>query len=169
MNRASDDLPRFLVDAMLGNVARDLRLLGYDAEFRPELPDPALLRLAQREGRVLVTRDRGLVRRARNVRCVWVAATSPAEQTREVLAALPPHPAPPAWSRCLVCNGVLRPAPDDAALAKVPDHIALRHRRSLIACDRCGRVYWPGSHAARLAERLRRLRGAALQVAGGSV
>ncbi len=168
MNRASDAPPRFLVDAMLGNVARDLRLLGYDAEFRPDLPDPALLGLAQREGRVLVTRDRALARRARNVRCVWVEAADPAEQTREALAGLPPHRPPAAWTRCLACNGLLRPA-SEAEAQGVPDHIALRHRGALVACDRCGRIYWPGTHAPRLAERLRRLRGAALQVAGGSV
>lgn len=173
MNRASDGLPRFLVDAMLGNVARDLRLLGYDAEFRPDLPDPALLRLAQREGRVLVTRDRALAQRARNVRCVRVAATSPAEQTREVLAALPPHRRPAAWSRCLACNGRLRPA-SEAEAERVPDHIALRHRGELVACERCGRMYWPGTHAPRLAERIGRLlgpgaRGTALQVTKRSV
>lgn len=141
---------------MLGNVARDLRLLGYDAEFRPELPDPALLGLAQRDGRILVTRDRALHRRARGVRCVLVTASDPRRQTAEVLRALPPHHPPRPWTRCLVCNGRLEPADRDRVLQRVPDHVAVAHDRFL-ACPGCGRVYWAGSHTARLGARLRAL------------
>ena len=59
--------PRFLVDAMLGHVARDLRLLGLDARYAAGLDDPAILALAQRDGRRLITCDAELARRARDL------------------------------------------------------------------------------------------------------
>lgn len=149
---------RFLVDAMLGNVARDLRLLGYDAEYAASAPDAALLGRCQREGRVLVTRDRELARRAGPLPHVTVEATAPQEQTREVLRAIGARPAPAPFTRCLACNGILRPVPREAARAAVADHVAHAQERFL-ACDRCGRVYWEGSHAARLQARLARLTG----------
>ncbi len=156
--------PRFLVDAMLGNVARDLRLLGFDCAFARDLPDPALLRQAQQEGRVLVTRDRELARLAAGVRCILVAGVDPEIQALEVLSAAgAPHPPGP-LPRCLECNGVLEPLGPEEARPLVPDHIALAHPE-LRRCPGCGRVYWPGSHHGRLARRARRLAAALLRPA----
>jgi uncharacterized protein with PIN domain len=150
--------PRFLVDAMLGNVARDLRLLGYDAEYGGRASDAALLGRCQREGRVLVTRDRELARRAGLLPHVSVEAPAPVEQTREVLRALGDGPTPAPFSRCLACNGLLQPVPREAARAALPDHVAHAQERFL-SCDRCRRIYWEGTHAARLRKRLARLAG----------
>ncbi|MEW6489753.1 MAG: Mut7-C RNAse domain-containing protein [Thermodesulfobacteriota bacterium] len=155
MNEAA---PRFLVDAMLGSVARDLRLLGYDAEYAGSAPDAALLGRCQREGRVLVTRDRELARRAGPLPHVAVEAPAPQEQTREVLRAIADRPAPAPFTRCLACNGILRAVSREAARAALPDHVAHAQERFL-SCDRCDRTYWEGTHMARLQERLARLAG----------
>ena len=146
---------------MLGNVARDLRLLGLDAVFAPDVPDPELLRRAQRERRVLVTRDRGLAARARGVRCVLVHSTLPRDQVLEVLPLVPPTAVAP-LTRCLVCNQRLQRAGREQVLARVPDHVALTHGRFRV-CPGCGRVYWPGTHTQRLFQRLRWLRAALLR------
>ncbi len=156
-----DNTPRFLVDSMLGNVARDLRLLGLDAVFAPDVPDPELLRRAQRERRILVTRDRGLAARARGVRCVLVHGTLPRNQVLEVLRLVPPAAVAP-LTRCLVCNQPLQRAGRDQVLARIPDHVALAHARFRV-CPGCGRVYWPGTHTSRLVRRLQFLRAALLQ------
>ncbi len=156
-----DDTPRFLVDAMLGNVARDLRLLGLDAVFAPGAPDPELLRRAQRERRVLVTRDRDLAARARGVRCVLVRSALPPEQVLEVLPLVPRGAVAP-MTRCLVCNHPLRRVGREQVLARIPDHVALAHGRFRV-CAGCGRVYWPGTHTHRLFRRLRWLQAALLR------
>lgn len=154
----NETAPRFLVDAMLGNVARDLRLLGYDAEYAGSAPDAALLRRCQREGRVLVTRDRELARRAGALPHVAVEAPASEEQTREALRALGDRPAPAPFTRCLACNGILCAMPREAARAALPDHVAHTQER-FFSCDRCGRTYWEGTHTARLQKRLARLAG----------
>ncbi len=149
---------------MLGNVARDLRLLGFDSDFGRDLPDAALLRRAQREGRILVTRDRDLARRAAGVRCILVAAEDPDRQALEVLSAAGAPDPPGPLTRCLACNGHLEPLGPDEARPLVPDHIALAHPE-LRRCPGCGRVYWPGSHHGRLARRARQLTAALLRPA----
>lgn len=148
--------PRFLVDAMLGNVARDLRLLGYDAEYAGRAPDAALLGRCQREGRVLVTRDRELARRAGLLPHVAVEAPAPEEQIREVLRAIGQPPSP--FTRCLACNGMLGVVSRDEARAALPDHVAHDQER-FFRCDRCGRTYWEGTHTTPLRARLARLLG----------
>ncbi len=156
-----DDTPRFLVDAMLGNVARDLRLLGLDAVFFPDVPDPELLRRAQKERRILVTRDRGLAGRAQGVRCVLVHSALPHHQVLEVLPLVPPAAIAP-LTRCLVCNQRLQTAGRGQVRPRVPDHVALAHGR-FRTCPGCGRVYWRGTHTRRLLERVRWLRTALLR------
>ena len=55
--------PRFVVDGMLGSLARWLRLLGYDADYDNRRDDAELVRLARAENRVLLTRDQELAAR----------------------------------------------------------------------------------------------------------
>ncbi|MBI5016665.1 MAG: Mut7-C RNAse domain-containing protein [Deltaproteobacteria bacterium] len=158
--------PRFLVDGMLGNVARDLRLLGYDAIFGEQLPDPELLHLAQNQGRVLLTRDRALARRARDLPCVLLTENAPRRQVLEVLSSLGlgPSPAGP-FSRCLACNGRLVELPAEDAASAVPDHVTVT-AHNFLGCRDCGRVYWPGTHRTRLQERVREVLGALLPPRG---
>jgi len=148
---------RFVVDAMLGNVARELRLLGYDAVFARDLGDGEILRLCQAEGRVLVTRDRGLAARAGRMECIFVAERDPSLQTVQVLRGVGPL-SPVPFSRCLSCNGPLRTLAVNQAWDRVPDHVALHHRDYRV-CDVCGRVYWEGTHAGRLQDRVQALLG----------
>ncbi|GAB4259365.1 MAG: hypothetical protein Kow0092_07550 [Deferrisomatales bacterium] len=143
---------------MLGNVARDLRLLGYDTLLAgSHWSDAQVLRTSQSEGRVLLTRDRRLAGRAKGIDCVLIAGTDPATQAVEALrrlgsGAVPARP----LTRCLECNGSLRALPPEEAAARVPDHVALAHRR-FSSCPRCHRVYWAGDHARRLERRIRAL------------
>jgi len=148
--------PLILVDAMLVNVARDLRLLGYDAAYAGRASDAEVLRKCQREGRLLVTRDRELARRAGAIPHVLVRQAGRTGQILEVLRALGAGPPPNPMSRCLRCNEVLEDVSPAEAWERVPDHIAL-DRAHFSACPRCQRMYWEGSHLGRLRARIRRL------------
>jgi uncharacterized protein with PIN domain len=133
--------PALLIDAMLGVLARRLRWLGYDAEYRSDLSDEEMIRIAQQTQRVLVTKDRALARR-RGVRSLYISATMPEAQVHQVVEAMGPSLHPP---RCTVCNGVLVSITVEEATSHVPPYIALTQNK-FMRCQQCGRVYWPGSH-----------------------
>ncbi|MEV1006875.1 Mut7-C RNAse domain-containing protein [Streptomyces sp. NPDC049881] len=139
---------RFLLDIHLGTLARRLRLLGVDAAW--ETPDPGDAALAARsaaERRVLLSRDRGLLRR----RELWAGAhvdhTRPDEQVREVLDRFAPPLAP--WTRCTACNGELREADKESVRDRLEGGTS-RTYDVFAECPDCGRVYWRGAHHARL-------------------
>lgn len=143
---------RFLCDAMLGHLARDLRLLGYDAAYAgPGDSDEAVLARARREGRLLLTKDRALAQRAGADALLLVATT--AEEVAEVLGKLALRPTRAAFlTRCTACGDRLH-AVDSASLPDVPRGIAERHA-VVMRCASCGRAYWPGTHVEAIEERL---------------
>ena len=134
---------------MLGRLARWLRVLGYDTAYDATAADPQLVSRAAAEGRVLLTRDRHLLRDLRPSRAIAIESDAPLDQLRQVIAALAlPAPAE-LFTRCLVCNDVLSPVPEAERVAAVPE--AARHLPGPVRrCPHCGRVYWPGSHARRM-------------------
>ncbi len=137
----------FVVDGMLGTLAKWLRILGYDTLFDPGLDDHQLVRLARAENRVLLTRDRELARR-RGVRTLLVAGERLDEQIRQVLTDLnltPARPGAEGPSRCPVCNTPLAAMDRQEAAARVPAYVA-HTQNEFRFCPGCGRVYWRGSH-----------------------
>jgi uncharacterized protein len=139
---------RFLLDVHLGTLARRLRLLGVDAAYESEDPgDPALAARSARERRVLLSRDRGLLRRRELWAGAYVYSDRPDEQVRDILGRFAPPLAP--WTRCTACNGLLSGADKDS----VGDRLRHGTRRTydvFAECGECGRVYWRGAHHARL-------------------
>jgi len=141
---------RFLLDVHLGTLARRLRLLGVDAAYEStDIGDPALAARSAAERRVLLSRDRGLLRRRELWAGAFVYSTRPEEQLRDVLGRFAPELRP--WTRCTACNGVLR----DATKEEVADQLEGGTQRSydvFAQCAECGRAYWRGAHHDRLEE-----------------
>ncbi|MCF6521509.1 Mut7-C ubiquitin/RNAse domain-containing protein [Streptomyces sp. JJ36] len=150
--------PRFLLDVHLGALARRLRLVGVDTAYGNDLDDEALLARANAEHRVLLTQDRGLLRR----RALWlggyVHGSRPDAQLTDVLDRFAPPLAP--WTRCLHCNGPLEPVAKSAVAHRLPPGTR-RTYDTFTRCRACDRLYWPGAHHARLAERVAAARAAA--------
>jgi uncharacterized protein len=140
--------PRFVLDVHLGALARQMRLLGLDTAYRNDADDPELVEQAQRERRILLTQDRGLLRRRALSVGAYVRGTRADDQLVDVLDRFDPPLAP--WSRCLACNGVLEPVEKHEV-----EHLlepGTRHSYDAFArCTACGRPYWRGAHAKRLA------------------
>ncbi|MGI5402140.1 Mut7-C RNAse domain-containing protein [Streptomyces sp. CA-135486] len=139
---------RFLLDVHLGTLARRLRLLGVDAAYENEdIGDPALATLSAKERRVLLSRDRGLLRRREIWAGAYIYSDRPDDQLRDVLERFAPALAP--WTRCTACNGRLADADKDS----VQDQLQQGTQRSydvFAQCTACDRVYWRGAHHARL-------------------
>jgi hypothetical protein len=141
--------PRFVADAHLAGLARGLRLLGFDTLLATDGPDRELAQIADLEGRILLSRDRELLKHGRVRAGRWVRALRRDEQLREVIRAFGLQPLARPFTRCMECNGRLRPADPQRVAGRVPPGVERRHSR-FDECEGCGRVYWAGSHWARL-------------------
>jgi uncharacterized protein len=139
--------PRFVVDVHLGTLARRMRLLGIDVAYRNDASDPELAAQAAAEGRILLTKDRGLLRRRAVPVGAYVRGSRPADQLRDVLERFDPPLAP--WTRCPACNGVLEAVPEHVVRHRLEEGTR-RSYHDFSRCVDCGRPYWRGAHAQRL-------------------
>lgn len=146
--------PRFLVDAMLGKLARWLVLLGYDAKFAgvDGRSDLELLRQAQAEGRTFVTKDRRIPEVA-GLPVIVLRGKDSEEQLREL--ALKPDPAK-LFSRCADCNVPLDALSREEALPLVPPKVRTLET-PFWRCPKCGKLFWNGTHTDRIVATLKRL------------
>jgi uncharacterized protein with PIN domain len=130
---------------MLGRLARYLRFLGYDTVYVRELGDEEVRRLAENEGRVLLTRDRDLARRAGSA--LLIRSVDVVGQLREVRTAFPHLPGTVRFDRCPGCNAGLRLWRAPSETAKWPDDVPRSRTGPVWECPSCARHYWEGSHA----------------------
>lgn len=152
-----DDRVRFAADAMLGGLARWLRILGYDVAHDASIDDAALVRSAVEEGRRILTRDRRLPQEWRVEGIVVVEAEKPLAQLEETVERLDLAPDESrAFTRCPRCNHPLEPAGPEEVRSEVPEAV-FREQDEFRRCTGCGRVYWEGSHVRRMRRRLRHL------------
>lgn len=143
--------PRFVLDVHLGKLARRLRLLGFDAAWQREATDEELVSLSLGEKRILLTRDRELLKWRELTHGAAVRGTDPREQLAEVVGRfdLPRSAAP--FTRCLTCNGRLAAVPKEEILDRIPPETRL-HYDTFFSCLSCRRVFWWGPHFRRLRE-----------------
>lgn len=98
---------RFVVDVHLGTLARYLRLLGFDTLWRNDLDDESIIESALSGPRIILTRDKGILKNGRVTHGYWLRATEPLQQLEEVVRALQLGPDFEPYTRCLECNGLL--------------------------------------------------------------
>ena len=138
---------------MLGRLAKWLRILGHDTAYYPSLSDSDLVRIARAEGRLVLTRDREMVKR-RGINSLLIRSDDFREQIQQVVRdlSLPLRP----FTRCPACNEALKEVEKGAIRDRVPPYVfATQERFSL--CPGCGKIYWRGTHWERMKERLKKL------------
>jgi uncharacterized protein with PIN domain len=149
--------PRFVVDVNLGRLARLLRVLGFDVWWSHGADDGTLAEISLGQQRILLTRDRGLLKRRAITHGLFVHSDRSEEQALEVIRRLDLRQRLAPFSRCVRCNGTLAAVNKD----DVSGHLQpLTHRYydTFSRCADCGQIYWPGSHRANLVSLVERLR-----------
>ncbi len=147
---------RFAADSMLGKLAKWLRLMGHDTVYLGR-SDIKKIKAALDEGRIFLTRNTRLYDLATRRLCekrkiYFVQANHPKEQLREVASRFN-IPLTRTFRLCCVCNFALKRVSRRIVKDLVPEYIYFNHK-TFYFCAKCGRVYWPGSHAKRISETL---------------
>lgn len=138
--------PVFIVDCMLGRLAKWLRVLGFAAHYSRDIQDDDLIQASRIPGHILLTRDTGLIKRSDIGPYLFIGSDCLQEQLGEVFRSLSITLDPDKFlTRCLSCNGSLESIPGDMVQGKVPDFIFTSHRL-FSKCKECGKIYWQGSH-----------------------
>lgn len=141
--------PRFVADVHLGRLARYLRTLGFDTLYSNDYDDAALATISATDARILLTRDKGLLKRSQVSRGYWLRHTDPRQQIAEVVTALQLSASARPFIRCIRCNSLLEPVSELAVRQQLP--VGLRGRYAEVSrCSGCAQLYWPGSHFDRL-------------------
>lgn len=141
--------PRFVLDSHLGKLARHLRLLGFDTLYRKEFPDPEIVVIAKRNGRIVLTRDIGLLKNKAIRRGYWIRSPDPTQQIKEVLKRFGLARRLRPFSRCLECNGKIRQMAKTRLQHLLPEKVKMYYNK-FYQCSACRKVYWQGSHYAKL-------------------
>ncbi len=149
--------PRFVLDTHLGKLASYLRMLGFDSLYENDYSDEELADISASEHRILLTRDRGLLKRSKVTHGYLVRAEFSRKQVREVLRRFDLFNAINPFGRCMRCNKPLT----DVALNEVRSRVPQRVKESLTEyrqCTGCDRIYWKGTHYDKMAKYIKSLK-----------
>ncbi|HZS73028.1 MAG TPA: Mut7-C RNAse domain-containing protein [Candidatus Nitrosotalea sp.] len=151
----STSKPIFVVDAMLGNLAKKLRILGYDSKYFSSIEDDKLILIAKNEKRIILTKDEQLTKNAakQEIGFVLIRGSDESEQIMQINAKikLDRFVVDTNNSRCIVCNGNLQPVEKYRIIGKIPEGILEREEKFWM-CDSCKKIYWEGTHFEKLQE-----------------
>jgi hypothetical protein len=140
---------RFVVDVNLGRLAQLLRLVGFDAWWTSNADDETLVDISLAQRRILLTRDRGLLKRRIVTHGVFVHSDDPQAQTLEVIRRLDLGERLAPLTRCMRCNGELVAVRKEEVIDRL-EPMTRRYYSVFVRCADCDRIYWPGSHHAKL-------------------
>lgn len=148
----------FIADVHLGKLARLLRLLGFDTLHSNDYKDHEVVAIAASEGRIVLTRDRDLLKHNAVTHGYWLRSTDPVEQAREVVRRFNLENCIDPFRRCLVCNGLLEPVEKKEILTQIPPRIAVEHDE-FFRCTDCQKLYWRGTHYPKLEKHIAAIMG----------
>ena len=136
---------RFIADVDLGRLARYLRLLGFDTAYRNDWSDAGLVERATCERRILLTRDRGLLKRSAVDHGYLVRQTEPTAQLHEVIERFDLRRCLRPFTRCPECNGTVERVAKEEVIGRLPP-LTAQYYEEFWRCEECGRLYWKGGH-----------------------
>jgi uncharacterized protein with PIN domain len=156
LQQVFDERPCFVIDGHLGKLASYLRLLGFDTIYRNDFEDDELAEISFKSDRILLTRDRGLLKRNKIRHGYCVRSKSPQKQVVEILRRFDLTRFVQPFSRCGRCNGLLIPVEKEDVIDRLEPKTKLYYD-DFMTCANCSRIYWKGSHFTRLDSKLQEL------------
>jgi len=148
--------PKFVLDVHLGRLAAYLRMLGFDTVYQNCFSDDELVRISVEQRRILLTRDRGVLRHSAVTHGYWLRETDSRRQAAEIVRRFDLLRSIHPFTRCMACNGALDPVSKDRVRDLLPPRTAELYDE-FRQCPQCGRVYWKGSHYARMQRHTRQI------------
>ena len=146
---------RFFIDAMLGNIAKKLRLFGYDSKYFSDIDDDELIKIAKEENRIIVSRDENLAYKAQKlgINTIFITKNKELEQFSEILKhiELDIFQISGDTARCPKCNSITESIDKSSIKNKVPKRVYDANER-FWNCKNCGKYYWEGTHIKNLKE-----------------
>ncbi|HHT9108694.1 MAG TPA: Mut7-C RNAse domain-containing protein [Candidatus Wunengus sp. YC63] len=145
----TSELLKFIADAMLGRLARWLRILGHDVVYESSISDNDLIARAIHERRIILTMDRKLTERESAKNSLLINSPSYKEQLKQVITHYNIDYKSGIFTRCLVCNSLLVSIEKEKIKDRVPSYVYSTQDEFDI-CPQCGRIYWSGTHRVKM-------------------
>lgn len=142
---------KFIVDVNLGKLAQKLRLLGFDTLYRNDFADAEIVELSLRQKRIILTRDKGVLKYSAVTHGYWVRSDNPVEQIAEVVNRFQLEYILRPFTRCSVCNDLLHQVEKTQIQHRVPSD-TLKYFDVFMECSSCKKLYWQGSHYERICQ-----------------
>ncbi len=147
---------RFVLDVHLGKLARLLRMVGFDTLYRNDFHDDMIIETALKEQRIILTRDRGILKNRSVTHGYWIRQKEPLKQVLEVVKRFDLFTQVRPFSRCIECNGGIESVDKKSVLDRLPEKTATYYN-SFKKCPDCGKIYWKGSHYQKMKEKIERI------------
>lgn len=136
---------RFIADVNLGKLALKLRLLGFDTLFSNKFADSEIVKISQKEKRIILTRDRGILKQNAVKHGYWIRNEDPKKQLAEVVRRLQLNNSFRPLSRCTHCNSELVLTGNEELKGQISED-TLSYYDRFWKCSGCGKIFWKGSH-----------------------
>jgi hypothetical protein len=136
---------RFIAENNLAKLARYMRALGLDVVLDASISAEEIIDISRREGRIILTMSRKLLKRKEVTHGIFVRQGSCAEQAKRIVESLDLRNSIKPFSRCLRCNSLLSPIAKEAIAERVPPR-ARAHYEKYSYCGSCDKIYWEGTH-----------------------
>jgi len=143
------DESTFFVDAMLGNIARKLRLSGYDSKYFADIDDDKLIDSAKKENRIVVSSDEELIKKTKKfgMKSIYVTKKEEIEQFFEIISSinLERIQINGSVARCPKCNSLTELVDKNSIKEKISQRV-IKLNDKFWRCKSCNQIYWEGTH-----------------------
>jgi len=149
--------PKFICDVHLGKLARYLRILGFDAAYENNLDAEEIIKISLKEKRVILTKDKGILKRNEVTHGYYVRNVKVEEQVKEIIKRFDLHKETKEFTRCLECNSELTKIAKEKIAGILPPKVNQSHQE-FCRCPGCGKLYWKGTHHKKMLSFVQRMK-----------
>ena len=149
---------KFIADAHLGKLARNLRMYGFDTQYENSFSDSEIIRISSGEKRIILTRDKGILKTGRVTHGYFVRSENPDEQLSEVISYFQLSGKIKPLVRCLECNGIIEKVKKQEIIHLLEPKTE-KYFNEFYRCSVCKKVYWKGSHYDKMMSKMKNLTG----------